>query len=267
MKSTLRSVSLGEVQSFAAVSDVHLRNPEDVNTQIFVNFLKNLANVDVLFCLGDIFDFIFAGNTFYVHYWSIVFSAFSDLKNRGILIVFLEGNHDYGFEHFLHPSLKNHFLLAADAQACCTHPVLGKVILRHGDDIVCPPQYLLFRELVKSRLLQKMLSPVTGRFTHWVFNAYAILSRKKSSRHSLNAGYFWDRVKKFLMDSKTMQSTPDVLIFGHVHQHVHATAFSTKVLVGQDWLISPNILFVNQFGEIRRTYLTSKGSDPWTEVI
>lgn len=267
MKSTKKSVLLGEIQSFAVVSDVHMRSPEDEQTHLFVKCLQELAKVDVLFCLGDIFDFVFAGDSFYVSHWNKVFSAFADLQRRGTRVVFLEGNHDFGFEHFLHEKLKESFSVAADAEAVCTHPVLGEIVLRHGDDIVCPWHYLWFRRLVKARVFQRITKLVPGRATNFFFNFYAQLSRKTDVYRALDPAYLWRCVGNFLRSrSGRGVSQPDVLVLGHVHQHVDALWHSTRVVIGEDWFSAPNILMANSSGQVSRQYLTPVQTEPWREA-
>ena len=266
MTSALRVIALGSVQSFAVVSDVHMRSPNDAQTRLFLDCIKNLTKVDVLFCLGDIFDFVFAGDRFYVQHWKEVFGALADLQKRGVRVVFLEGNHDYGFEHFLHATLRESFTVAADAEVVCTHPILGEVVLRHGDDIVCPWHYLWFRKVVKSRVFQSIGKLVPGRLTNAFFNFYARLSRKRDVYRTLEPAYLWKCVGSFLRGHNSVGRQPDVLVIGHVHQHVDALWHTTRVIVGDDWFSAPNILVTNAAGQMQRTYLTPVSSEPWREA-
>ena len=112
MKKDLRKISIKPVKSFAVFSDIHLRDNKDKNYQLLLNKLNELQDVDSVFFIGDIFDFIYSGNSFFYQHWIAFFEACKNLKkNRNINVYFIEGNHDFGFEHFLLDNVKDCFTL------------------------------------------------------------------------------------------------------------------------------------------------------------
>ena len=236
---TLPKLDLGTISSFAVLSDVHLRDPHDATTALFIKTISELKNVDSIFLIGDIFDFIFAGDAFFIKHCDTVFSAFKRFQQLGGKVYFLEGNHDFGFAHFEMPGLRDAFAYQGDAELHFRHPSLGKVSLRHGDDIVCPENYLHFRRLVKGKFLQKTLSIIPGKMMNLIFTRYANISRKKDKYRALSASFFTQCLQKHL--EKIKAKKPDMLILGHVHVYIDAVIDETRIITGPDWFVAPNI--------------------------
>jgi UDP-2,3-diacylglucosamine hydrolase len=250
----LRSIDLGTVKSFAILSDVHLRNPHDQNTSLFIETLRKLQGVEAVFLLGDIFDFIFVPKLFYVKYWHNVFESLTKLKESGTKIFFIEGNHDFGFEHFFPKELKDAFSHVGDAEFTISHPFYGKIALRHGDDIVCPQSYLWFRKLVKSKMFQRAVKMIPGRAMHVFFSSYALLSRKADKYNRLTTDFLSKTVVSYLTPLAS-DKIPAVLILGHIHVYVDSFLGKTKIIAGPDWLTCPSVLYCDSLGNFRRDNL------------
>lgn len=246
---TLITKSLGKINSFVVYSDVHLREPDDNMTELFINSLSNIKDVDAVFFLGDIFDFIFNVKTYYKKRWSAVFSAFAKLHREGVKVVFVEGNHDFGFHHF---TREEFYSYAGDAVLSVDHPVLGEVILRHGDDVVCPPSYLWFRAIVKSRALQIFARIFPGFILQFIFSKHARLSRAADKYKRISREFLYSCISKYL---DQVQAKPQVLILGHVHVHVDEVIQNSRVIIGPDWFNGPSYLLVEENGSLKRIFL------------
>ena len=104
----MRTINIKEIKNFVIISDVHLREPENHITKLFIETLDKFilekknktSEIEAIFLLGDIFDFITVSKSFFIKLWKNVFNKFHEIKSLGISIYFIEGNHDFGFEHF-----------------------------------------------------------------------------------------------------------------------------------------------------------------------
>lgn len=116
-------------------SDVHLKAiPEDRARQAeFVAFLRDISpdEYDTIICLGDLFDF-------WYEYRSVIFSdffnvlrAFADLRDQGVALHLVCGNHDFWAGRFLHDDLG--FQVHPDVMTHSFGALRGHLV--HGDGI------------------------------------------------------------------------------------------------------------------------------------
>jgi UDP-2,3-diacylglucosamine hydrolase len=251
----MRTLHVKNKDNFKVISDVHLRSPDDQTTALFLHTLKNIDHVDAIFLLGDIFDF-FAATNFFFKMWENVFSAFRSLKEKGIAVYFIEGNHDFGFEYSKDSFLKDCFTEFGDMIIELEHSKLGKIILRHGDDIVCPKSYLTFRKIVKSNCFQRLATFfLHGFLLHFIFSRYAKISRKQEKYRPMSGVFLKSCILNYL---KTIIPSPQVLIIGHIHCFIDKMVDQTKFLCGPDWFSTPSYLDVSQEGTFKRIFIGEK---------
>lgn len=88
------------------IADAHLTGIDDNNQKDLVRFLDSLKDADSVVLLGDIFDF-YTGFTsvVYAHYVPVL-AALLRLKERGVKIVYVEGNHDFSVGWFFTHTLE-----------------------------------------------------------------------------------------------------------------------------------------------------------------
>jgi UDP-2,3-diacylglucosamine pyrophosphatase LpxH len=249
------SLELPRVNSFAVISDVHLRNPADERTGQFLAMLASLPDIDHLFLLGDIFDFVFVQSRYYTKRWEALFQRLETVASRGVTIVFVEGNHDFGFSLPLDPELSRCFSHAGDLIVNFRHPALGRVMLRHGDDIVCTESYLNFRALVKSLTFQRCAALIPGVIMEQLFSRWARFSRSRDDYRKLTPAFFTDSIQGRVM---TQTPPPDTLIIGHVHEYIDTRVGSIRCLSGPDWFSAPSLLHCTPSGNIVRTFASGK---------
>ncbi len=87
------------------VSDVHLgfdiRETDKIREQNFLNFLDSIKkDCEILYLVGDIFDYWFEYKTVIPKYFYKTLSKFAELRDLGIKIEFVMGNHDFGLRDF-----------------------------------------------------------------------------------------------------------------------------------------------------------------------
>lgn len=257
-------LDIGSTQNVLVVSDVHMRTPSDERTKCFVEFLERVGTgfkCDTLILLGDIFDFFNARQRFYFELWKDVLLRLRGLKEKGVRVYFVEGNHDYGFEHSPYWEIKDCFTACGDMILRARHSKLGDTILLHSDDVVCPPSYRWFRSVVKSNLFQSILSPVPGSVTAALFSRYAGISRAKDDYRPLDPIFLTQCVEQFVKHMSTAHEIrPKVCVFGHIHVHLDDTFSETRFLSGPAWFTSPNLLSLTEAGQIEREWLRAPNS-------
>jgi UDP-2,3-diacylglucosamine hydrolase len=249
------TIPLGTISSFAVLSDLHLREPNEKNSQLAVDTLKSLTDMEAVILLGDVFDFIFIASPFFQKRWNNIIQSLEYLTKNGTLVVFIEGNHDFGFEHFFPKELAAVIPNHGDAIIELTHPILGRVSLRHGDDIVCPPNYLKFRALIKSKLFQSLARHIPGCVMQFIFSRWAKISRSRDEYRRLDPHFFQDCVQKALSKNP---NPPQTLVLGHVHEHIDTVFQNTRCFAGPSWLQAPNLLRCAPDGHVERFFLGCK---------
>ncbi|WP_161597636.1 UDP-2,3-diacylglucosamine diphosphatase [Fluviispira multicolorata] len=264
----MRTLKVKPINNFIVISDVHLREPDDNITQLFLKTLDNILNervsnqkkIDALFLLGDIFDFITGSKKFFLKMWKSVFEKFKQLKESGIQVYFIEGNHDFGFEHFRSKKLDEYFTNYGDCSIEFIHEKTGNIVLRHGDDLICPEKYIKFRQFVKSKFFQKITSFLfAGFFMHFLFSRYAKASRLQDVYRKIEPNFIKTCLDKyFLFYMSEFNKKINILIIGHIHVFINTYYKDTHILVGPDWFSAPNYLYYNEDGVSERVYCDNK---------
>lgn len=264
----MRTIKIKDIKNFVIISDVHLREPNDDITKLFIKNLDNLiiekkknnSLIDTIFLLGDIFDFITVSKKFFLKLWKEVFDKFLEIRALGISIFFIEGNHDFGFEHFHSKRLDKYFTNYGDCIIEFDHQTFGKVVLRHGDNIVCSPTYHKPRAFFKSYLFQKIANLFfSGWLMHFICTNYAKKSRHRGEYNALQSSFLNLCISNYLNEFRETNNIQiDTLIIGHIHVYIDAHFMGTKFLVGPDWFSAPNYLLCNSNGTQERVFITEK---------
>lgn len=257
-----RSVELADLGSFVVLSDLHLRQPYDDHAQQTMRALAALPVVDTVFFLGDVFDFFYAGSFYFEKIWHEFFAIIDGMRERGCRIIFLEGNHDYGFEYYTRPLIRERFLICGDAEVIAPKTRWGRIHFLHGDTIMYNQGYVYLRQLTKSKVFQSIARYIPGSVMHFLFNGWAHHSRQIRQGYAFAAGRF----SQCLARNGDL-SEADVLILGHLHAELDSVMGSIRVLCGGDWRRMPNILVGEREGDFRRLWWSeSQGcSGKWSE--
>lgn len=237
------------------VSDVHLKRPDDELSSSFLKFVTGLkGNVEHLFLVGDIFEFIDASSIFFRRLWDSVFSALQDLKANGCCIYFIEGNHDFGFcEGRSHRWWAEWADFAGDVCCAFLHESAGSVHVRHGDDIVASQAYLYFRACVKDTRIQQILRVIPGRLMHELCLWFAERSRRAGAYRPLEASVLKSSVQSYLRQESP--GVPEALVLGHIHVFSDAFGLGSRLLSGPDWPSAPSFLALDEHGNWSRRFL------------
>lgn len=189
------------------VADAHLKGLEDPNQQRLVKFLDTLPAVDALVILGDLFDFWTGFNEVVYYHYLPTCDALRRLKEKGLKIVYLEGNHDFSMGSFFTSVLgaavyPDTFELNCDGR---------RMLLAHGDTISMTPGYFLWRSFLRSKTFRIITRIVTPGL---VWKVAGFLSRK-SRGYSKKGDMIEERLREFARGE--LHKGMDAVILAHSH--------------------------------------------------
>lgn len=85
------------------VSDIHLKEKDEVNAQVFIRFLRNLreeGKVTHLFLVGDIFDLWVGPHGYFIEKFHPVVEEIDRLVQKRVEVHYFEGNHDLHLQKY-----------------------------------------------------------------------------------------------------------------------------------------------------------------------
>ena len=217
------------------VSDVHLGLKIDKRELIekrFVGFLRSLPeNTAALYLLGDIFDFWYEYKYVIPKGYSRVLGLLAELSDRGVMVYFIKGNHDFWTFGYLEREIGMTLLKESEIVD------IGGVrfCLAHGDKFGADRSYLFMKSLFKNRFLQRMLSSLHPR---WVFAFARRWSRHNRLVRGAQEG-FRGEADPLYGYAATFEERErvDNFIFGHMHTPGNcATPKGAGFYILGDWI-------------------------------
>jgi UDP-2,3-diacylglucosamine hydrolase len=217
------------------ISDIHLmlKNTEHENEKLkrLSSFFRHVRETGgTLFIVGDLFDFYFE----YPHVIpKVYFSFYSEvyyLKQKGIEIHYILGNHDYWVLDFIQDTITNKTYFD-DIQ----FELKGKKFyITHGDGLLSQDKgYRMVKKILRNRFFIwcfRWLHPTLGyRFGNWV---------SSRSRHYEHSKEYNRRVLEELSQiaENRLNSNIDYFLCGHYHQAVEKNLSNGKLVVLGDWI-------------------------------
>jgi len=189
------------------VADAHLKGLDDPNQASLVEFLDGIGSIDLLVILGDLFDFWGGDNRVVRKHYRPTLDALLRVKERGIKILYLEGNHDFSMGRFFIKTLE------ADVYGDCVELEVDggrRLFLAHGDLAAGGVLHAAWRQSLKSGLMRVIM---TGLGPWAVWKIAGALSRK-SRQYSEKKD-----VDKVLRDfaGRRIGEGSDAVVLGHSH--------------------------------------------------
>lgn len=92
----------------AAISDIHIKNPEDEGYSLLLSFLsqKEVKESSTWYFLGDIFDMMVGNHQEYLKVYPQFFALLGEFLSQGGSVHYLEGNHDFQLRAFFNDFLE-----------------------------------------------------------------------------------------------------------------------------------------------------------------
>jgi len=196
-------------------SDFHLKfveNDEDKKRkQRVLNFLESIKNdADLLILNGDIFDLWFVWKKFIIKDYFSILGKLNQLRENGIRIVFLAGNHDFWFRGFLTETL------GIEVYTEFFNETIDGVntFVTHGDRYTSNDlRYQIFRRMIRNK------------FIMWIFgNLHPDLALNIGKNMSRSSGKMQvvdnkqnKREQGLIQFAKKKLNEVDLVIMGHSH--------------------------------------------------
>ncbi|MFQ5354211.1 MAG: UDP-2,3-diacylglucosamine diphosphatase, partial [Thermodesulfobacteriota bacterium] len=140
------------------LGDAHLKGEGEAAETALVEFLLGLEGVYLLVILGDLFDFWVADNAVAEARYSAVLQALKEVKERGVKIIYVEGNHDFSMGGFFTDELE-----ATIVEGSVVQKFDGKrFYLTHGDTVGMTRGYRRWRRFLRTPLfyfLKNVVAP------------------------------------------------------------------------------------------------------------
>ncbi len=201
------------------LSDIHLKENTERNSQILLRFLHFLATdskTTHLFLLGDIFDlWVGDSNVFYLKFKEIVL-ALSALQQKGVQVIYFEGNHDVHVVDFWQKKYQIPVRVDAETFQLGSH----KVRVEHGD-FINPDDlaYKRYLKILRSRPLAILAKIIPGLWIDGFGRWASKKSRQKSHVYRRDSeDVLRSRIRKYA-ESEIQRLNGDFqfLITGHMH--------------------------------------------------
>jgi UDP-2,3-diacylglucosamine hydrolase len=195
------------------LADAHISGIDDPNQLVLAGFLDSLASSenppDKVVLLGDIFDFWMGFNEVVEREYSTLLKALIRLHERGIEIIYIEGNHDYSMGPFFTETLK-----ARVYGDDCEMKLDGKrIFLSHGDRACGDVKYLFWRWFLRN-IPGKLLAEVLGPLRTWSLAKYL---SKESRGYGGRSAVVEQGFKGFIKEK--ISEGFDIVILAHSHKN------------------------------------------------
>jgi len=190
------------------VADSHLKGLGDPCQSSVVEFLDGLSGVDALVILGDFFENWPGENRVALNEYAPVLSALGRLRQRGVKLVYVEGNHDFSMGPFFTRTLE-----ATVCEEVYEAQMDGKrIIAVHGDTVEMTLLYRLWRALLRSwlgRLIMRAMGPDFA----W---SLGLRLSNKSRSYSGRGSAVDDALKRFA--GERLKAGFDAVVSAHSHR-------------------------------------------------
>jgi UDP-2,3-diacylglucosamine hydrolase len=217
-------------------SDVHLgifHRSEDITREnILLEFLDKISlDAELIVIAGDLFDYWFEYKTVIPKYFYRTLSSLWKLRQKGISIEYLMGNHDFGHFDFF----QNEFGIEI-RKADINLEIEGKKFyISHGDGKALNDRgYLILKSIIRSRLsnfIYRKIHPDCGI-------RLASTSSKKSRKYTDNKNYGTaDGLETFAQ--KKIDEGFDYVVMGHRHRAAKKKMGKGFYINLGDWLHNP----------------------------
>ena len=216
------------------IADAHLRSENDKNYRFLLDFLATLpGNTDALFILGDLFEFWIGYPDIPFRHYLTMLEELRRLREKGIKIVYFEGNHDFHMGPFFEKTLD-----ATIYSAPAVLEIDGKrVYLSHGDLINRTDySHRVFRFFLHNCFTARVIPMVPPVVASYIAERLGKASREN---HDMRRDK-WDYpsiLRKFA--AERFREGCDAVIVGHFHLPLieKTTNVATQTLISLgDWI-------------------------------
>jgi len=218
-------------------SDAHLGFKEDEceitkrkKLLAFLDYVKNDENAGALYVVGDLFDFWFEWYHVIPRYWFPVLYRLRQLKESGVQVNFITGNHDFYFGAYLEKEIGVNCY-----KEYCELEVGGKrFFVAHGDGYAREDRgYRFLKKIIRNPfsifLYKTFISADLGM---QVARCFSTTSRRlvKIEKHAWAGEYYKFAREKFAEGF-------DYVVLGHIHFPMREEQDGKVYVNCGDWMV------------------------------
>lgn len=218
------------------ISDVHLglfpREQDKLREDILLSFL-NIIRQDCkqLYIVGDLFDFWFEYKTVIPKYFYKTLSKLKELREQGIEIIYLMGNHDFGHQDFFENELDINIVkhdLNIEIEGY-------KFFISHGDGKVHNDYgYLILRKILRNKFSIKLFQSIHPDFGIKLASRSSKTSRGYTDKKDYGGKEGMEDFAKLKLEEGI-----DYVIMGHRHRAGIKEINSGYYVNLGDWISNP----------------------------
>jgi UDP-2,3-diacylglucosamine hydrolase len=192
----------------------------------FLDFVKRDA--EQLYIVGDLFDYWFEYATVIPKGYYRLFTKLAELRDRGIKIVYVVGNHDFWLKSYFRDEFGMEILTKPSVREIRGH----KFFVHHGDGLIKRDRgYRILKRILRARfnvILFSLLHPdISGWIARW--------SSRTSRKHTGERKYETADMATFA-SKKIRDESIEYVVMGHSHQpQFRRIGRGTYVNLG-DWI-------------------------------
>ena len=199
------------------VSDIHIRDPLESNSEkllLFLHELQNDKDCTHLFLVGDIFDLWIYNHSYFLKKYARLIDGIRGLVRKGIEVHYFEGNHDLYLRKFWQQDV------GVQVHEGPYYFSLGKWTIRveHGDFMNPDDKaYLLLRRFLRSSPMTLLAKKLPSSVVKNIGERASRASRHYTSNQKRMDE---DKIKKFMREyaeSAFLEKPFDFFIAGHTH--------------------------------------------------
>lgn len=231
----------------STISDVHIFESSDKNFKLLERFFEHSRAISSNYIVlnGDIFDILIGGKAQYLKKYRDFFKLVKSVTDTGIIIIYIEGNHDFHIENLIKKSISE-FKINGDSflhvKEYFDISVDGKLIrFTHGDDVeVENEKYRNYKKNINNKFM-KFLGDyiVPFHIIEWLGHN----ASSKSRHNNLHQYELSEEGQAFVKDKFRRSAKlyfrdhPEVygLVCGHSHCKDHLTMENGKFYINNGY--------------------------------
>jgi UDP-2,3-diacylglucosamine hydrolase len=198
------------------VSDIHIKEVTDQRAVTFLSFVHSLGTTRKathLYLLGDIFDVWVGHGRVFEQKFILIVEELRKLKQRGVEVIYFEGNHDVFVEKFW-----GRFNIPVFVGVHNFKINTWNLRLTHGDYInPDDTKYLKWLQIMRSYWMRFLALNLPSRFWYELGQYASVKSRQNSQRYRIDLEDFLREKFRKYAKAESENHDFDFLISGHIH--------------------------------------------------
>lgn len=223
-------------KTYLFISDIHLglqsKEIENKKERLLVEFLKFAKdNCDELFIVGDLFDYWFEYKHVYQKGYFRTLTALQDLTEKGIVVHYFIGNHDFFHKDFFEKEIG--VILHHDGKQFILNG--KKFFIGHGDGLVKNDLgYNILKKILRNRVIQFFYGLI-----HPDWGVGLAKHTSKSSRDYTTKKDYGE--EDGLMEAARLKIDEgnEFVIFGHLHKKCFEKYNNGTYINLGSWITNP----------------------------